>query len=62
MNQEKIFETFTRKVCNNCKNKKVCQEELRIKIDNSIKCDKYEPIELGEKKIIKMKDINWGAI
>lgn len=39
---ETIFETFTRTVCANCKNKKECQEELRQRLDGSIKCDKYE--------------------
>lgn len=39
---ETIFETFTRTVCANCKNRKECQEKLRRRIDGSIKCDKYE--------------------
>lgn len=38
---ETIFETFTRTVCANCKNKE-CKEELRRRIDGSIKCDEYE--------------------
>ena len=42
MNKENIFNKFIKEVCNNCKNKKECQEELRIRLDNSIKCDKYE--------------------
>lgn len=39
---ENIYETYARTVCANCKNKKECQEELRRRIDGSIKCDKYE--------------------
>ncbi len=39
---ENIYETYTRTVCANCKNRKECQEELRRRIDGSIKCDKYE--------------------
>ena len=39
---ENIYETYTRTVCANCKNRKECQEELRKRIDGSIKCDKYE--------------------
>ena len=39
---ETIFETYARTVCANCKNRKECQEELRQRLDGSIKCDKYE--------------------
>ena len=39
---ETIFETYARTVCANCKNKVDCQEELRQRLDGSIKCDKYE--------------------
>lgn len=39
---ENIYETYARTVCANCKNKKECQEELRKRIDNTIKCNKYE--------------------
>lgn len=39
---ENIYETYARTVCANCKNKKECQEELRRRIDNTIKCNKYE--------------------
>lgn len=39
---ENIYETYVRTVCANCKNKKECQEELRKRIDNTIKCNKYE--------------------
>ena len=38
---ETIYETYTRTLCSNCKNKKYCKEELRRKIDNTMKCDKY---------------------
>lgn len=40
--KETIFQTYVRQVCSICKNKDQCQEELRIKTDNSIKCDKFE--------------------
>lgn len=40
--KETIYETYVREICSNCKNKKQCQEELRIKIDGSIKCGCYE--------------------
>lgn len=39
---ENIYETYARTVCANGKNKKECQEELRKRIDNTIKCNKYE--------------------
>lgn len=39
---ETIYQTYTRTVCTNCKNKNNCSEELRIRIDNSIKCNRYE--------------------
>ena len=42
--EETIFETYARTVCSICKNKEQCNEELRIRLDNSIKCDKYEKI------------------
>ena len=42
MTNETIYETYSRTVCINCKNKEQCQEELRIKIDGNIKCDNYE--------------------
>lgn len=42
MSEETIYETYSRTVCKICKNKEQCQEELRIKIDGTIKCDKYE--------------------
>ena len=38
---ETIYETYTRTLCSNCKNKNICKEELRIRLDNTIKCDSY---------------------
>lgn len=40
--KESIYQTYVRTVCSICKNKKQCQEELRLRIDNSIKCKNYE--------------------
>ena len=40
--EETIYETYSRAVCKICKNAKNCQEELRMKIDSSIRCDKFE--------------------
>lgn len=37
-----IYETYVKEVCSNCKNKTNCKEELRVRIDNTIKCEKYE--------------------
>nr|DAQ49106.1 MAG TPA: hypothetical protein [Caudoviricetes sp.] len=34
-----IFEIYAKEICTNCRNKKECQEELRQRIDDSIKCD-----------------------
>lgn len=39
---ETIYETYTRTVCSICENKKDCQETLRIRIDNTIRCDNYK--------------------
>ena len=39
---ESIFETFNREICSKCKKNKYCQEELRRRIDNSVKCFEYE--------------------
>lgn len=52
MIKETMFKSFIEKICKNCKNKKECQEELRIKMDGSIKCNKYEK----DKKIEGYKD------
>lgn len=49
MTYEEIYNTFQKEICRNCKNYEHCQEELVIKIDNSIKCEKYERI-TSEKK------------
>lgn len=39
---ETIYETYTRTLCSNCNNRYKCQEELRKRIDNTIRCDNYE--------------------
>ena len=39
---KELFETYTKEICSMCKNKENCQEELRIRLDNSIKCDRYK--------------------
>ena len=39
--KENIFKTFNNEVYKNCKSKE-CPEELRIKLDGSLKCDEYE--------------------
>ena len=39
--KENIFKVFNKKICKNCKSKN-CPEELRIKLDGSLKCDEYE--------------------
>lgn len=39
---ETIYETYVRTMCRNCINKETCNEELRKRIDNTIKCDSYE--------------------
>ena len=38
--KENIFESFNKKICANCKNKDC--PELRVRLDGSIKCNKYE--------------------
>lgn len=43
--KKSIFEIFTKEICNNCKKNKICQEELRIRIDNTINCYEYERID-----------------
>ena len=44
---ESIFERYTKEVCSICKNKD-CDEELRIRIDGSLKCEGYERGEKDE--------------
>ena len=38
---ESIFETYKRTVCSICKNKD-CDEELRIRLDGTLKCESFE--------------------
>ena len=47
MSIESIFKQFNKEICNNCSNREKCQEELRIRLDGSIKCEKYEPKPVG---------------
>ena len=47
--KESVFEIFNKEICCNCKNGKYCQEELRKRLDNTIKCYKYERIDKDEK-------------
>lgn len=51
--QETIYETYTRTVCRICKNQKECKEELRKRINNTIKCDKFETTFIARNKRIK---------
>ncbi len=37
-----LFKEFSKEICSNCKNKKECQEELRKRLDDTIKCYEYE--------------------
>lgn len=37
-----LFKTYSKEICSNCRDKENCQEELRIRLDNSIKCDGYK--------------------
>ena len=46
MSEESIFKTFNNEICKNCENKN-CPEELRVKIDGSIKCNEYKPKPIG---------------
>lgn len=39
---ETIYEIYVKEICSKCKNKENCEEELRIKINNTIKCEKYK--------------------
>lgn len=39
---ETIYETYTRTLCSKCKNRNNCEEELRIKINNTLKCEEYK--------------------
>lgn len=45
---KELFKTYTKKICSKCKNKGNCQEELRIRIDNSIKCHEYRKEQKNE--------------
>ena len=39
---ENIYQTYAREICSKCKNKQQCEEEIRVRIDKTIKCDSYE--------------------
>lgn len=39
---ETLEQVYVRTVCSLCKNKENCQEELRRRIDGTIKCEKYD--------------------
>ena len=41
--KENIFKTFNKKICKNCKSEN-CPEELRVRLDGSLKCDECERI------------------
>ena len=41
MTKETIHETYIRTICSNCKNRHNCREELRIRLDNTVKCWEY---------------------
>ena len=47
--KESIFEVFDREICSKCKKNKTCQEELRRRIDGTVKCYEYERIDKDEK-------------
>ncbi len=42
---ESMFDVFIKEICSNCKKNKTCQEVLRIRLDNTIKCYEYERID-----------------
>lgn len=42
MTNESIYKTYVITRCKNCKNKENCQEELIKRLDNTIKCERYE--------------------
>ena len=46
---ESIFDIFLKEICSNCKKNKYCQEELRRRLDNTVKCYEYERIDKNEK-------------
>ena len=42
MTKENILEEYVEEICSICKHRETCQEELRKRIDNSVKCERYE--------------------
>ena len=47
MSIEKIFKNYIETNCKNCINEKECKEELRIRLDGTIKCNEYKPKIVG---------------
>ena len=41
MNTKSVLKKFNEEICKNCENKD-CPDELRIKLDGSLKCDEYK--------------------
>lgn len=48
---ETIYETYVKKVCSTCKNKEACNEELRRRIDGSIRCEGYDSTFIPRKEV-----------
>ena len=44
--EENLYRLYVKEICSNCKNKEKCQEELHIRVDNTIKCYEYKKIKL----------------
>lgn len=40
--KETILEKYSIEICKRCKNKYNCEEELHKRINNKVKCDRYE--------------------
>ena len=42
MSEQEIYENYTKEYCRKCKHEQKCKQDLRIRIDYTIKCDDYE--------------------
>ena len=53
---ETTYEIYARELCSNCKNRKTCKEELRRRLDNTIRCGNYGR---EDKTQVKKQPANW---
>ena len=52
---ETIEQTYSRVVCSICTNKEKCSEELRRKMDGTVKCDNYNTEFVANRNVERLR-------